>query len=115
MSENNGRERRQDPRLGLRTFARLSLCDTEWSVHLLDISHTGAKIALLDEYLLELGDVIHLTIDTTSLALTFKFLCLEGKVVHLREHIIGLKFNLLEEEVKQGLDALLGCAGEVVP
>lgn len=114
MSETSGRERRQADRLGLRTRALLSTHDTQWEVHVLDVSRTGTRIALLDEYSLALGDLVHLTIDTPSLGISSAPLRIEGEVVHLREHIIGLKYNLLGGEQEQALQKLLDCGGEPV-
>ncbi len=107
MAGEKGRERRQYPRLGLRAFAQLSSSEAEWGVHILDISRSGARIAVLDEYTLELGDIIDLTIDIQALGVGSGALRLRGQLVHLREHIVGLKYEPLTATDSLGLDALL--------
>lgn len=99
----DAQERRNAPRYPVRTYAALQTDDTHWNAHLLDISATGARFAILDDHILKPGDEVTLTIELEDLVPdhSANSLQLHGKVVHAREHIIGLLLitdNQLENE-----------------
>jgi len=104
----DAQERRNAPRYPVRTDAALQIENKNWSAHLLDISATGARFAILDEHLLKPGDEVTLTIELDDVSPTDTLnslasspLKLHGKVVHAREHIIGLLLiteNQIENE-----------------
>jgi PilZ domain len=97
MSNSNvsldAQERRNAPRYPVRTYAALQILNKNWDAHLLDISATGARFAILDEHPLNPGDEVILTIELEDISHNQSLpssLQLHGKVVHAREHIIGL-------------------------
>lgn len=101
-------ERRNAKRYPVRAYAALQMSHISWKAHLLDISATGARFAVLDEHLLRPDDELFLTIELDDLE-NEKFkshLQLRGIVVHIREHIIGLSLisnNHVESERLQEL------------
>jgi PilZ domain len=100
----DAQDRRNAPRYPVRTYAALNIANKNWDAHLLDISATGARFAILDEHLLHPGDEVMLTIELEDILLNQSLtapLLLHGKVVHAREHIIGLVLiteNRIENE-----------------
>lgn len=102
-------ERRNAPRFPLRAYASVKTSNKEWSAHLLDISATGARLAILDEHSLQIGDSLLLILELEDLnnPQPGKSLELAGKVVHLREHIVGILLTNLQTEQDQLLQLLL--------
>ncbi len=104
----NNEERRNAKRYPVRAYAALQMSHVSWAAHLLDISATGARFAVLDEHLLRPGDELFLTIELEDIANEkFKSLQLRGTVVHIREHIIGLSITSNNHLESQGLQNLL--------
>jgi hypothetical protein len=102
-------ERRNSPRFPLRAYASVKTPDNEWNAHLLDISATGARLAILDEHTLDIGDslVLMLELEDLNNLQPGKSLALTAKVVHLREHIVGILLIDLQTEQDQSLKLLL--------
>jgi len=101
----NDDERRTTPRHPLRAFAALCNSDKEWAAHVLDISHHGARVALLDEYHLCSGDPIQLRLEIPELQVlkgAAPYLYLKGTLIHQQEHMLGIQYEPLSE-----VDALL--------
>lgn len=86
-------ERRQHPRLPLRAYAQLQYASKRWDAHVLDISATGARLALLSEHLLRAGDRLHVDILLDEDTPQPQQLHLQGQLVHIREHILGYQFS----------------------
>lgn len=110
-------DRRQDPRYSIRARAHLACVKGEWEVHLLDMSLSGAKFALLDEHALEADDIVALSIDTTEFHLpdsTHKKIHLRGTLVHSRQHMLGVEYKPFSEIDKQLLILLLKNNGKEV-
>jgi hypothetical protein len=104
MSDPFSPERRENPRQPVRAYAELTYSDKGWDVYLLDMSATGACLALLEEHLLQAGDDVSLTIDLSDVQLPEvsvddidpnlnKTLHLRGTLVHLREHLLGVEYR----------------------
>lgn len=91
----NAEERRNAKRYPVRAHAALQMSTISWHAHLLDISATGARFAILDEHLLRKGDELFLTIELedAETETTKSALQLRGKIIHAREHIIGLSIQ----------------------
>jgi len=108
-------ERRNAPRYSVRTHIALQMSTTVWDAHLLDISATGARVAILDEHLLRPGDNLTLNIELEDLSpeATKKSLRLEGKIVHARDHIIGLELISDNKDEHQHLLSLLDYFSEM--
>lgn len=97
-------DRRQHPRFPVRAYAKLAYGKQEWETHLLDMSFTGAKLALLGEHLLQPGDQINLAVSVASLALdnvNHQTIHLRGSLIHLREHLLGVEYQPVSETDKR--------------
>ncbi len=89
-------DRRTSPRYPLRAFAELGSSDKEWLAHVLDISYSGARIALLDEYNLCAGDSIRLRLEIPEMEVPagmLPYLHLQGTLVHQQEHMLGIQYE----------------------
>lgn len=89
-------DKRRYPRFPLRAYAELQYSTKTWEAHVLDLSESGARLALLDEHLLQKGDALRVHIDLEHLNLVTshkKRLDLHGRIVHVREHILGFEFQ----------------------
>lgn len=111
MTDNNdSADRRNHPRFPMRAYAQLAYSTKEWEVHILDMSMTGARIALLSEHLLRAGDHIKLFIDSEEIGLQEtlkKKVQMQGEIVHIREHVVGIEHQPSTEMDKQLLVLLL--------
>jgi PilZ domain len=107
----DARERRQAQRYPVRTLATLEFAEENWEVHLLDISATGVRFAILDEHELKPGDLINLVVqpeeNPTATSTSNSPIQLHGKVVHAREHIIGLSLLIENENESKKLAELI--------
>jgi hypothetical protein len=89
-------DKRRHPRFPLRAYAHLQYSTKKWEAHVLDLSECGARLAILGEHLLQKGDSLRVHIqleDVHLLTSPKKQLSLHGKLVHLREHILGFEFQ----------------------
>jgi len=89
-------DRRTHPRIPLRAFAALGNSGKEWAAHVLDISYQGARIALLDDYQLSIGDAIEFRLEipeTQIPAGRLPYLHLNGTLVHKQEHMLGIQYE----------------------
>lgn len=87
-------DKRKSPRYTLRTYADMQHSTKKWEAHLIDISTTGVRMAILDEHLLRKGDAlrVHIALDDHLTGITTKKeLHLHGKIAHIREHIVGIE------------------------
>jgi hypothetical protein len=106
----NAEERRNAKRYPVRAYAALQMSTISWHAHLLDISSTGARFAILEEHLLRRGDELFLTIELEDPVTNDakSALQLRGKIVHIREHIIGFSIqsnnNLESKRLQDWLD-----------
>ncbi len=109
MNSPENQERRNSPRFPLRAYASVKTSNNEWNAHLLDISATGARLAILDEHELKIDDSLILILELEDLnhPQPGKSLELTGKIVHLREHIVGILFTETQTQQDQLLASLL--------
>ncbi len=108
MHDTPSEERRQYPRFRLRAYASLSHGNHTWEAHLLDMSMTGARLALLGEHLLRPGDDINLQVPVEDPAKGSPHtLHLRGRLVHLREHVLGVEYQAVADVDRQLLNLLL--------
>lgn len=113
-------ERRKNSRLPLRAHAEMQYSSKKWEAHVLDISHSGARLAILSEHLLRKGDTLRVQIlldepeagNPVKLASNKKSLNLHGKLAHVREHILGYEFQPDTPADKTVLDELLHVIAE---
>jgi hypothetical protein len=103
-------ERRRNSRFPLRAHAQMQYSSKKWEAHVLDISSTGARLAILSEHLLRKGDSLRVQIvldEQESSASAKKSLNLHGRLAHVREHIFGYEFQPDTPADKIALDELL--------
>lgn len=103
-------DRRTHPRFPLRAFAELANSHKEWAAHVLDISYTGARIALLDEYQLCAGDSIDLRLEIPEMQVpagVLPYLYLKGTLVHQQEHMLGIQYEPASSQDADLLKTLL--------
>lgn len=106
-------ERRLHPRFPIRAYAKLRYADKTWETHLLDMSLCGAKLAVLDEHMLQPGDGVTLAVDVDAMQLenvSHQVIHLAGTLVHLREHLLGVEYQPVSETDKQLLTLFLSQA-----
>jgi len=89
-------DKRKHPRFPLRAYADLQYSTKKWEAHVLDLSETGARLAILGEHLLQKGDTLRVHIQLEEINLLTspkKSLSLHGRLVHVREHLLGFEFQ----------------------
>lgn len=89
-------DKRRHPRFPLRAYADLQYSTKKWEAHILDLSESGSRLAILGEHLLQKGDPlrVHIQLDDMNLLTSSKKqLSLHGRLVHVREHILGFEFQ----------------------
>lgn len=103
-------ERRKNSRFTLRAFAQMQYSSKTWEAHVLDISSTGARLAILSEHLLRKGDALRVQImleEDAAISSDKKNLRLHGRLAHVREHILGYEFQPDTPADKSALEELL--------
>ena len=109
-------DRRKNSRFPLRAHAQMQYSSKSWEAHVLDLSSTGARLAILSEHLLRRGDPLRVQIilDEQAPDNTIKIrnpskksLNLHGRLAHVREHILGYEFQPDTPADKTALDELL--------
>nr|WP_324259422.1 PilZ domain-containing protein [Cellvibrio fontiphilus] len=96
VNQDSTEDKRRHPRFPLRAYAELQYSTKTWEAHVLDLSENGARLALLDEHLLQKGDALRVHVDVENLNLVAsnkKRLDLHGRIAHVREHILGFEFQ----------------------
>jgi c-di-GMP-binding flagellar brake protein YcgR len=113
----NQLERRLHPRLPIRAYAQLQYGAEQWEVHLLDISLSGAKLALLDEHPLTSGARfnLHVTIEPEGLvsASIPQTIELQATLVHLCEHLLGVEYRPVSKADSEALVRLLAADNDL--
>lgn len=92
----NEEDKRRHPRFPLRAYADLHYSTKKWEAHVLDLSESGARLAILGEHLLQKGDPLRVHIQLEELNLVTspkKLLNLHGRLIHVREHLLGFEFQ----------------------
>ncbi|MEN0037136.1 MAG: PilZ domain-containing protein [Cellvibrio sp.] len=97
VSENTGSaDQRRHARFPLRAYAELQYSSKKWEANVLDLSESGARLAILGEHLLQKGDALRVHIQLDEIALVTspkKLLNLHGRLIHVREHLLGFEFQ----------------------
>jgi|SRR5687768_14398284 hypothetical protein len=89
-------DKRRHPRFPLRAYADLQYSTKKWEAHIMDLSESGARLAILGEHLLQKGDTLRVHIqleDISLLTSSKKQLSLHGRLIHVREHLLGFEFQ----------------------
>lgn len=105
MKAENSRpgQRRANERFQLRAHAILVDGEGTWPAHLINISAEGALIAVTEPHPLHVSDAIELTVKLNKGV----NLLLDGTVVHVKDHYVGLRCKTRNEEDAQLLIGLI--------
>ena len=100
-------ERRAGERIECRGYCTLTSAAGSWSGSVVNMSQTGALVAILQDYKLQVNENITLNIEPSS-GTAAAFL---GRVAHKKEHLIGLEFKLPTEDDRRKLNEFLSSTG----
>lgn len=92
----NNPDQRNHPRFPLHAQAELQYSTKTWEANILDLSEFGARIEIIGEHLLQKGDAlrVHIQLDEINLVTSpRKLLNLHGRLVHVRENLLGFEFQ----------------------
>lgn len=78
---------RAEPRYAHRTYGQLITASNSYSAHIINLSASGALIAILDTHDIQAGTEITLEIETDSGTI----FTMKGSVTHTKEHYVGLQ------------------------
>ena len=95
--------RRDNNRLYYRSYGTLSNNNNQWPAHIINISSTGALIAIICEHTLTEGAVISLTVEL----LEGEDIIMHGRVLHVKDHYIGLHCEPQKQTDKDRLASIL--------
>jgi hypothetical protein len=80
----------------LHAYAELQYSTKKWDANVLDLSELGARLEIVGEHLLQKGDALRVHIQLNEISLVTsqkKLLNLHGRLVHVREHLLGFEFQ----------------------
>lgn len=105
MTEQQSQEqRRKYGRFTIRAHASLIVGEENWPAHLLNLSVGGALVALTDAHDLQAGKEVGLTILLNESA----HLEMQGQVIHVKNHYVGLECTAKSDEDQALLRELIG-------
>lgn len=87
---------RRHSRFPLHAYAELQYSTKKWDANVLDLSELGARLEIVGEHLLQKGDALRVHIQLNEISLVTsqkKLLNLHGRLVHVREHLLGFEFQ----------------------
>lgn len=95
----SSRDKRYFPRINYRAHAHLTTCHQQFNVHILDLSFSGALVALIHKHDLQPGEEVVLTIElprkdwknTSSDPADTHTLKMQGRLAHQRDHFLGIE------------------------
>jgi len=98
-SADSARDKRYFPRINYRAHAHLTTCHDNFNVHILDLSFSGALVALIRKHDLHPGEEVVLTIElprkdwksTSSDPTDCHTLKMQGRLAHQRDHFLGIE------------------------
>ncbi len=103
----NEADRRIEERIPYRAYATLITGQDQYAAHLLNISSSGALIAVIQDHPLKISDEISLRVETEDLAF-----CLNGWVAHVRDHYLGIRGRPAKAEEKAQLETFIAKQSE---
>lgn len=80
-------DQRASPRFRCRCYATLDATEETWPAHLINLSSTGALVAVLYDHKFKPDQELTITIEFDN----EDDLSLTGKVAHVKEHYVGLE------------------------
>ncbi|WP_075188283.1 PilZ domain-containing protein [Teredinibacter haidensis] len=100
-------ERRVNERIEYRGDCSLSVSNTTQSAYLINLSESGALIALLGDHELETNTTVTLKIHLAN----DDVVVTQGRVAHRKDHFVGLECKPTTKQDKARLQAFLKAAG----
>lgn len=96
-------ERRQFERHSTRAQGTLITSQSNWTVYVINLSYSGALIAVLDNHGLEEEESItlHLELEHAGKVIA------HGRIAHVKEHYVGLEFSGHGQAEDDDLKALI--------
>jgi hypothetical protein len=105
---NMAQDRRRALRVQLRSHSSLTTADGGQPAHLLNLSESGALIAVIDDHQLSAGEPIALDIELPG----GEVARMEGHVAHVKEHLIGLDCTPATDKDMAAIATVIAQAGD---
>ena len=96
-------DRRRALRVQLRTHSNLVTADGGCTAHLVNISESGALIAVIEPHQLSAGEAIALDVELPN-GTTAR---MEGHIAHVKDHMLGLDCTAATDADAERLDAVI--------
>lgn len=96
-------DQRSAPRFRCRCYANLDATPKHWDAHLINVSISGALVAVLNDHRLTQGQPLAITIEFDDQDIT-----LRGEIAHVKDHYIGIHYAELSQEYIDQLTSRLG-------
>lgn len=87
-------DQRINPRFRCRCYATLANTTETLPGHILNLSESGALIAVIEEHQLQADQKLSVVIEVEDT----NNICLEGVVAHTKEHYIGIEYSPLSDD-----------------
>lgn len=97
-------DRRRALRVNLRSHSNLTTADGGCSAHLLNISESGALVAVIEPHQLAAGEAVTLDIELPN----GEQARMEGHIAHVKEHMLGLDCAPASEADAARIEAVVG-------
>lgn len=98
----NHNDKRKHARYPHRAYCTLTLANDACPAYLLNISKSGALVAIIDENPVKAGDSVEITIDDSIAPIH-----LIGRVAHVKNHYIGIECPDLSEENHRRISTII--------
>lgn len=86
-------DQRGAPRFRCRCYANLDSTTEHWDAHLINVSISGALVAVLTDHRLTQGKQLVITIQFDD-----QDVILKGDIAHIKDHYIGIRYAELSQE-----------------
>lgn len=96
-------DRRRALRVQLRSYTNVVTADGRCAAHLLNISESGALIAIIEPHQMAAGEAISLHIELPDGSSA----CMEGHVAHVKGHMLGLDCGPATDEDAARIEAVI--------
>lgn len=96
-------DRRRALRVQLRSDSSLITADGSCEAHLLNLSESGALLAVLEDHQLVAGEAISIEIALPGAGTA----CMEGHIAHIKDHLLGLDCTPAADEDARKIEAVI--------
>lgn len=103
-------ERRTSERVEYRGYCTILFGDQSWMGNIVDISRTGALVAILEGYQLKRNDKVTLNVDLADGTVAM----LQGRIAHIKAHFVGMECVPHSEKDTLKLEQFLRQAGLLI-